>query len=98
MEDAPQPTTLAEKISVQIAERKREQSNEAAIGQTEALTELSQGVNLDAYSSMTLGGRDFYESDESIFAGSMPDNATGHYRMFNSSYGTHRELIRSQYK
>lgn len=98
MEEAPQPTTLAEKISVQIAEKKREQSNEAAIGQTEALTELSQGVNLDAYSSMTLGGRDFYESDESIFAGSMPDNTTGHYRMFNSSYGTHRELIRSQYK
>jgi phosphohistidine swiveling domain-containing protein len=98
MEDAPQPTTLAEKISVQIAEKKREQSNEAAIGQTEALTELSQGVNLDVYSNMTLGGRDFYESDQSIFAGSMPDNATGHYRMFNSSYGTHRELIRSQYK
>ena len=68
--EEPQPTT-PEKISVQIAEKTRTVKR-SGNRQTEALK--ITGVNLDIL-SMTLGGRDFYESDESIFAGSMPDNA-----------------------
>ena len=98
MEESSPPSTLAERISIQVAERKKEQSNSAAVGQTAALTSLSGGVSLDQYSGVELVDRDkFYETNGALFTGQMPVNSGSEYRMFVGEHRTMKKLIRSQY-
>ena len=96
-QEAPRKS-LAEVISEQVAQQKRENSNKVASGQTAAIASLQSSVDLGSYYESNLTDGDFYNVNYIVYENKLDDNARLIYNLSKSNHGTIRKMIRSQYE
>ena len=96
-QEAPRKS-LAEVISEQVAQQKRENSNKVASGQTAAIASLQNNIDLGSYYDSNLADGDFYNVNYIVYENKLDDNARLIYNLSKSNHGTIRKMIRSQYK
>ena len=96
-QEAPRKS-LAEVISEQVAQQKRENFNKVASGQTAAIASLQSSVDLGSYYESNLTDGDFYNVNYIVYENKLDDNARLIYNLSKSNHGTIRKMIRSQYE
>lgn len=96
-QEAPRKS-LAEVISEQVAQQKRENSNKVASGQTAAIASLQNNIDLGSYYDSNLSDGDFYNVNYIVYENKLDDNARLIYNLSKSNHGTIRKMIRSQYE
>jgi len=97
-EEAVEEKSLAERMAEAIAEKNKEESNKAAIGQTAMLATLASGTDIGQYYDTAYTNNKQFYNEEKIYEGVvLRDNFRTHYNMFSTSQGSMYQLIRSQY-
>ena len=90
--------TLAEKMAEKIR-KKNADDQEGIFGKQESvLDDIASATDLNKYYDERLADAgDWYGSGQIYNGNRLPDKGNSYYRMNSKSYGTMRELIRSQY-
>ena len=90
--------TLAEKMAEKIR-KKNADEQEGIFGKQESvLDDIASATDLNKYYDERLADAgDWYGSGQIYNGNRLPDKGNSYYRMNSKSYGTMRELIRSQY-
>ena len=90
--------TLAEKMAEKIR-KKNADEQEGIFGKQESvLDDIASATDLNKYYNERLADAgDWYGSGQIYNGNRLPDKGNSYYRMNSKSYGTMRELIRSQY-
>jgi len=90
--------SLAEQMAEAVAEKNKEESNKAAVGQTAMLNTLASGTDFGDYYGTSYNQTKQFYNEEKIYDGIvLTDNYRTHYNMFSGSHGKMYKLIRSQY-
>jgi len=92
------PPTLAEVLAEKVKKQNAEKQTGIFGKQESVITSIASGTDLTKYYTAPVVLPQSWYGTEQVYIGNrLPDKGKSYYRMFNSNYGTMRQLIRSQY-